>query len=217
MKVAAIIPALNEEKTIGAVIQAAKGSSNISDIIVVDDGSTDKTFFVAQQFEASKVIKLDKNYGKAEAMERGVRNTDASLLIFIDADFIGLTSQQLDDLIEPVMDGGVDMAIGKIDRRNKKQEVPAIFKHQAHLSGTRVLRRSFWEEIPQEYKKRYYIESAISYIAKERGMRIKETFLENVKHIMKEEKYGVPIGFFSRMRMFVQLAIVFIVLHLKNQ
>jgi len=215
MKIAAIIPALNEEKTIGATIQAAKGSLKIAEIIVVDDGSTDNTFLVAKDFGV-KVLKLDKNYGKAQAMQKGVEQTDAPVLIFIDADLIGLSSQQLYSLIEPILTNEADMVIGKIDRRNKKQETPKFYKNQHYLSGTRVLKRSFWDSVPERFKKSFYIESAMTYIAKKKGMIVKDMFLENVKHVVKEQKYGWLMGFLRRLKMFIQIGIIFIILRVQR-
>jgi glycosyltransferase involved in cell wall biosynthesis len=212
----AIIPALNEGKTIGAVIMAAKQSSNISEVIVVDDGSTDDTYKVAQSFGA-KVIQHTRNRGKAQAIKTGIGETNAPIFLFIDADLIGITSNQLDSLIEPINNGTADMVIGKIDRRNKKQETPKIYKHQATLSGTRVITRAFWDSVPNIYKKHYFLESALTYIAKKRGMRIKEILFNNVSHVIKEEKYGVPMGFFTRISMFIQLGIIYILLRIKKQ
>jgi len=215
MKIAAIIPAFNEEKTIGATIQAAKGSSKIAEIIVVDDGSTDNTFLVANNLGV-KVLKLGKNYGKAQAMKKGVEQTDAPVLIFIDADLIGLSSQQLDILIDPILKDEADMIIGKIDRRNKKQETPKIYKNQHYLSGTRVLKSSFWNSVPERFKKSFYIESAMTYIAKKKGMIVKDMFLENVKHVVKEQKYGWSMGFLRRLKMFIQLGVIFIMLRIQR-
>ncbi|MDD5221117.1 MAG: glycosyltransferase [Candidatus Pacebacteria bacterium] len=212
----AIIPALNEEKTIGAVILAAKQSSNISEIIIVDDGSKDDTFKVASGFSV-KVLQHKHNRGKAQAIKTGIEQSSSPVFIFIDADLIGITGIQLDGLLLPVINKEADMVIGKIDRRNRFSETPKIYKHQAHLSGTRVITKEFWDSIPKIYKKHYFLESALSYIAKKRGMRVKEVLLENVSHVIKEEKYGLPKGFFSRLSMFVQLGIIFILLRIKKQ
>src|SRR5690606_21147062 len=60
MAVAVIIPAFNEERTVGRVIRAARNSPGISQIIVVNDGSTDRTAAIAEKAGA-KVIDLSAN------------------------------------------------------------------------------------------------------------------------------------------------------------
>ena len=80
MKVAVIIPALNEEKTIKSVIKPCLESELIDEIIVVSDGSTDKTVEVARD-TGVKVIELKENIGKAGALITGVKNTDADILL----------------------------------------------------------------------------------------------------------------------------------------
>ena len=70
-----IIPAYNEEKTIGKTIEALgqiKYPKKLLEIIVVDDGSTDKTYQVASEFKGIKVFRK-KNGGKGSALNFGVK------------------------------------------------------------------------------------------------------------------------------------------------
>jgi cellulose synthase/poly-beta-1,6-N-acetylglucosamine synthase-like glycosyltransferase/spore germination protein YaaH/peptidoglycan/xylan/chitin deacetylase (PgdA/CDA1 family) len=95
-KVAVLIPAYNEEKVIERTVRAALNSDypNLR-VIVIDDGSKDKTLEVArnafaEEFAAGKVLILDKqNSGKAEALNYGIEHIgDAELFVGIDADTI---------------------------------------------------------------------------------------------------------------------------------
>ena len=69
MKVAAVIPAYNEERTVASVVRAVREAPSISEVIVVDDGSTDRTAQVARQAGA-RVVHLETNVGKGGAMKR---------------------------------------------------------------------------------------------------------------------------------------------------
>ena len=94
MKVSAIIPAYNEEKNIGRVLSVLIQIEEISEILVINDGSTDKTNEIAHSYGV-KVIDFAENHGKGIAMWAGVMHTNAPVVLFLDADLIGLTRQQV--------------------------------------------------------------------------------------------------------------------------
>ncbi len=205
-RVAAIIPAFNEEKTVAQVIEAVKSCSLISEIIVVNDGSDDKTGAIAQAMGV-RVIRQPKNLGKGQAMQTGSTETTASILIFIDADLIGLKAYHLDRMINAIKEGNADMSIGAIDRRRR---LGFIFMHffnhtYSPLAGTRAIKRDFWEKVPSEYKKKFQVESAISYLAKKQFWRVKIILLDQVTHLVKEKKQGLALGFIRRIKMFSQI------------
>lgn len=215
MKVSAIIPAFNEEKTIGNVIKAVQLNSHIGEIVVVDDGSSDNTYEIAKKAGVG-VIKILVNQGKAQAMDRGVEETNAPVLLFIDADLIGLDSKNLDNLIEPVLKGEVDMSIGTVDRKNLKKYIRwFVQKTDSPVAGQRVFRREFWALVPKKYKKEFYIESALSRFARVHSLKVKTIVLDGVTHVLKEKKYGFPFGMGERIRMFIQMVSVNIVLRIR--
>lgn len=214
MKIAAIIPAFNEEKTIANVIRAAQATDYINEIIVVDDGSSDNTGEVARKCGA-RVITLKENQGKAQALDRGVKATNAPILVFLDADLINLTPDHLNQLIKPVLEDEFDMAVGTIDRSNLGKFFCWFFeKTESPFAGTRVLKRDFWQKIPEKYKKEYYIESVLTYFAKKHSLRVKPIILYNTQHLIKEKKYGIWQGIRARAKMFSQIAIINIILRI---
>ncbi len=215
MKIAAIIPAFNEEKTIADVIRAAQETDYINEIIVVNDGSFDNTERIAKNCGV-KVISLKTNQGKSGALEEGVRSTDAPILVFIDADIINLSSEHLEELIRPLLEEKFDMAVGTIDRSNLGRFFSWLFeKTESPFAGTRALRREFWERIPKKYKKEYYIESVLTYFAKKYSLRVKPIVLYGTKHIIKEKKYGVWQGIRERAKMFWQIFLINIILRIR--
>ena len=111
-EVAVIIPAYNEEQRILTVLNAAKASKLATEIIVVDDGSQDRTSEVARTVEGVRVIRLKANLGKGGAMVKGVQSTRARLLAFIDADLSGLQGSHIDDIIRPLLQDQCDMCVG---------------------------------------------------------------------------------------------------------
>src|SRR6185437_8535273 len=85
-KVAAVIPAYNEEKHIGDVVRRTR--QKLDDVLVVDDGSTDETAKRAREAGA-EVIVHEQNRGKGETIKTGLRHwkdRQAEFVIILDAD-----------------------------------------------------------------------------------------------------------------------------------
>ncbi|MEM4282384.1 MAG: glycosyltransferase family 2 protein [Candidatus Woesearchaeota archaeon] len=85
-----IIPAYNEEKRIGNTLKRISSFLDKKkfsyEILVVNDGSSDKTLDVACRFKNVKVISYDKNRGKGYAVRKGMLAARGDLLLFSDAD-----------------------------------------------------------------------------------------------------------------------------------
>lgn len=87
MKLSLIIPAYNEEKYIGACLEHALKNSNgkFSEIIVIDNASTDRTKEVAEKYPSVRVIREDQK-GLTKARQRGFKESTGDILAYIDAD-----------------------------------------------------------------------------------------------------------------------------------
>lgn len=86
MKIALYIPCFNAEKTIGACLNAVFLQDRLADdILVIDDGSTDKTVEIAKTYPV-RIIKHAKNLGLAAARNSALKNTDAKLIASLDSD-----------------------------------------------------------------------------------------------------------------------------------
>ena len=81
MEVMAIIPAYNEERTIGDVLSVLKEVSLVNKIIVVSDGSTDNTVKVARSYGV-EVVELQENRGKGGALKAGLDNAKTDVVLF---------------------------------------------------------------------------------------------------------------------------------------
>jgi len=100
--VSVIIPAYNEEKTINECIESFLNQSygNI-EIIVVDDGSTDKTYHKASCYHI-KIVKLDRNYGQSHARNVGLKEARGDIIVFAEAD-AKYSSNYIEVIIEPLI------------------------------------------------------------------------------------------------------------------
>jgi polyisoprenyl-phosphate glycosyltransferase len=202
VKVIAIIPAYNEEKTIGEVLRVLKDIAVIDRIVVVSDGSTDGTVDVAREYDVD-VIELQENKGKGGAMKAGLDSADAEVILFLDADLLGLTSGHVLSLLKPVMTGEADMTLGLFGGGRMVTDLAQ--KVAPYLSGQRAVRRSLLEQISDMDIARFGVEVAITRQIESQGTRVKEVVLPDMSHVMKEEKLGIVKGFAARIKMYWEI------------
>lgn len=202
VKTAAIVPAYNEEQNIGKVLSALTSSPLIDEVVVVSDGSTDRTAEVAQKYPV-KVIDLPANVGKGGAMRIGANNTEAEVLLFVDADLIGLTGRHIADMLEPVKNGRAAMTVGVFEEGRLATDLAQ--KIAPFLSGQRVILRSVFQEIPDIENKRYGVEMALSRYAEREQIPVVHVELKHMAQVTKEEKLGFWKGFRARLRMYWEI------------
>jgi len=196
----AIIPAFNEELTIGSMV--LRTSEYVDRVIVVDDGSTDKTADVAGMAGAT-LIRMGKNQGKAKALMAGLRNaqeSEAGVVVLMDGDGQHEPTD-IPKVIEPVINGQSDMVIGSrlpnngdsipAHRRVGQKVLNRLVAVNSKMnildtqSGFRALNRKALQNIDFE-SKGYGVESIMIMHFAERGLRISEVPIR--------VRYDVPYG-----------------------
>lgn len=200
--VVAIIPAYNEEQTLGAVIDTVTTVDLIDRVIVISDGSTDQTAAVARRHGA-EVIELEQNIGKGGAMKAGIDRADAEVFVFLDADLVGLTAGHVRKLVGPVLSGTADMSIGLFDQGRVATDLAQVVA--PYLSGQRAVSREVLQAVSGLDIARFGVEVALTHHIRTHGARVVEVTLENLTHRMKEEKLGLLRGFLARMKMYWEI------------
>ena len=107
-RVAAIIPALNEEGSIGKVVTAIPAW--VDDIIVVDNGSSDETARIASESGARVLFEPCRGYGAA-CLTGMAALGETDVVVFLDGDFSDYP-EEMDRLVDPIVSGTTDMVIG---------------------------------------------------------------------------------------------------------
>ena len=106
--IAVVIPALNEELSIGRVLAALPVPA--SSVIVADNGSTDRTAAIARDAGARVVHEPQRGYGAA-CLAALAAAGDARVIVFLDADF-SEHPEQLAELVAPILDDRADFVLG---------------------------------------------------------------------------------------------------------
>jgi len=211
--VAAIVPAYNEQETIAEVIAVLKATPSIDEIIVVSDGSDDRTVEIARDLGVP-TIHLRENQGKGMAMAVGVEHTDAPVLLFVDGDILNLTGELLEQLIEPVLSGRSDMNVGIRHRGWLLDHIQA--RTGPLLSGIRCLRREIFEAVPESHLMGFAVETGLNWSCRQLDQCVTTVVMHNLKHLVKEKKRGLARGFQARYRMFAAVFGAWMALHLKH-
>lgn len=111
VRITAVIPAYNEERTIGRVVKDTR--QYVDTVIVVDDGSTDRTAELAVN-SGAQVLRHPRNLGYGAALATGFeyfRNNGTSYVVVLDGDGQH-NPAEIPKLVKPLVDGDADIALG---------------------------------------------------------------------------------------------------------
>ena len=113
MKLSIIIPVFNEEKTIATVIENIQSTPLPvhSEIIVVNDGSTDNTAGAIRAIRGINIVSYGRNVGKGFAIRMGLRQATGDLILIQDAD-LEYDPAEIPRLIQPILDHQVKVVYG---------------------------------------------------------------------------------------------------------
>jgi glycosyltransferase involved in cell wall biosynthesis len=186
VKIVALVPAHNEEDAVGKTVRSLKDSKVIDTVIVIDDGSTDKTAEKAEKAGA-EIVRLTRNTGKGGALNQGLKilPSDYDAVAFIDAD-VEDSAGEVDKLAKPVIEGEADMSIAVITakpgsggfglvkglaQRGLKKKTGLDLK--APLSGQRVIKQEVIDAIGH-FEAGYGLEVALTIDAVKNGFKVVE-------------------------------------------
>ena len=110
-----VVPACNEERTLAGVVNKLLLVPGLSEIVIVDDASSDKTYEIAtrlaREYEQVRVLRQPQNCGKTAALRAGIAATRGEIVLIQDADY-EYDSAEIPDLIQPIVDGVADAVYG---------------------------------------------------------------------------------------------------------
>jgi glycosyltransferase (TIGR04182 family) len=135
LKISVIIPALNEEATIAKVVKDFRKNRKVSEVIVFDGNSTDKTRWFAEKAGAKVYVQDGK--GKGTAVRDIFERIDTDVYVVVDGDDT-YPADKLDELLKPVLENRADMVVGM--RINKMSENGSLTR--LHNFGNNVISKT---------------------------------------------------------------------------
>ena len=130
MFVSVIIPALNEEEPIADVVRGCLATGIPSEVIVVDNGSTDRTAARAREAGA-RVVDAPRGYGNACAAGVAAVSPDCEIIVFLDGDGSDCP-EFMDQLVRPIIENTDDFVIGS---RTRGKREPGSMNAQQVFAG----------------------------------------------------------------------------------
>src|SRR4051794_9958869 len=183
--VSAVIPCLDEEAAIGAVVQEVL-DQGVADAIVVDGGSRDRTVQRAREAGARVVVEPRRGYGRAIMTGIATARPDAEILLFLDGDGSD-RPQFIPDLVRPIVQGEADFVHGT---RVKGDCEPGSLSPQQRIAGALagfLLRRTYGVHFTDMSPYRAIRRDVLDRL----GMR-EETFGWNLEMLMRVSAAALP-------------------------
>jgi len=187
-----IIPALNEEATVGKVVSLARKSQHVTEVIVVDDKSLDNTVEEARK-EGAVVITSTK-LGKGTSMKDGILVAKNEFIVFLDADIVTYAENIIELLTSPLVKNEADFVksffsrqAGRVTELVAKPLLsilyPAFPNFKQPLSGMIAGRKSFFEKC--EFEEGYGVDIGILIDMYNLRARIAEVNIGNIENRMQ--------------------------------
>jgi glycosyltransferase involved in cell wall biosynthesis len=132
--VSIVVPAYNEAATIEEVLRRVSAGPFRTEVIVVDDGSTDGTADLVAAVDGVHLIRRPQNAGKGAAVRDGIAATTGAIVLIQDAD-LEYDPKDLPKLLEPLREGRADVVYGTRLRGGEPQRAHLFW----HYAGNRFL------------------------------------------------------------------------------
>ncbi len=180
----ALVPARNEGEVVGATVSALRGIPTVSEVVVVDDGSTDETASAALAAGAT-VLSIPRRAGKGKALEGAFRRLPpADLWLLTDGD-LGNSASGMEVLLAEVLEGRADLAVAVLPaqqsggfglvKRAARRAIRAAsgFEPREPLSGQRAITGKALTAC-RPVARGFGVETAMTIDAVRRGFRVVE-------------------------------------------
>lgn len=209
VRIACLIPAFNEGPRIGKVLEVVANFPAFDEIVLVNDGSSDNTLDAMKYYESHnrkiKVINIQPNGGKTNAVIQGMKSVTSELVCLIDADLEGLKYDYIYKMIYYLLTHEFDMTI--LDRAGDRQSPLGWTQSWTARfnGGERAVWKKDFQKIKFGSKSRYAIEQELNLYYVNNGLKVRTIYCPELYAITHLEKDGLIEGLKIYRKMFTEL------------
>lgn len=187
--ISVVIPVLNESPTIASVVAFARRSPDVTEVIVVDDGSIDETPKLAIQAGARVITST--LLGKGASMEDGVWAAHNDIVLFLDGDLDGLCDDLVQLMTKPLLEGKADFvkakftrSAGRVTLLTARPMIQTFFPELSHieqpLGGIIAARRALLRNI--RFETDYGVDVGLLLDVAATGVTLEQVDIGNIQH-----------------------------------
>lgn len=201
--VSCLIPAYNEASRISAVLDLVQNFPIFDEVLVVNDGSQDLTSEVVKKYESVKLIEHPQNKGKTAAVITGITQAKGDLIVTLDADLIGLSSENIFKMVYLVLKGDYDLTI--LDRAGDRSAIWGWTNCARFFGGERCFWKKDFLNLKLPENGRYLLEIIMNmYYIKEKK-KIRNIYCDNLYTVHQYKKLGKFKGYYNYFKMSVKI------------
>ncbi len=203
--ISVVIPVYNTEKYLGKAIESVlQQEEKPLEIIVVDDGSTDNSVRIAQQFgDKIKLLKQETNKGCGAARNRGVKQAKGTYLAFLDADDLWIEGKLENQLRYLENNPETDMIFGNVDQfvspelpdENKNKLRDELKTMPGYVAGTLLIRKEAFLKAGW-FDEKLELGEFIDWFSRAKDMGLKFHLSEDI--VLKRRIHTTNIGISKR-------------------
>ena len=187
--ISVIIPAHNEAKRIGQVIDKLRETKSHIEIIVVDNCSTDRTSEIAKEKNAELIH--CNNKGKGYAMEAGLKHAKGDIVIFVDGDLEVYIDDLITTMVTPIINDEADFTKSAFERKGGRVTelvvkplldllFPEMYKFEQPLSGIIAGKKELFEKLV--FEKDYGVDIGILLDVLKLTSKVKEIHVGRIEN-----------------------------------
>lgn len=178
-------------------------SPSVAEVVVVANGCTDQTADVAATAGARVLDRAKAGEGEAMRLGLGELSDELDVVLFLDADLVGLQPHNVEAIVRPVLEGDASMACGILTGKYWRRFIyrSQVLRWFPTLTGQRAVSREHLQAVGDRAWRGYRVEASLnSYFRKARLHQVR-VHLDSVEHVTKEEKTTEARGRLSKLVM----------------
>ncbi len=206
-KVSCVIPAYNEAKNISKVLKVVCTCEILNEIIVVDDGSKDKTKEIVKEFQKKykklKLIINENNLGKTGAVIKGINSAKNEIIFMCDADLLKFTHENIRSLILPVVNKKYDLTIS--NRAGDMATIMGFTNWSRFFSGERVFYKKEFQKLKLPKNSGYLLEIIMNLHYLKHNKKVLDVYMPNLFTVFQFNKMSFFKGINNYLNMYSKI------------